>query len=126
MDNELPRITGTCKHCGQSRLIQTVGEITQERADEIASKECDCPGAKVERNRQSKIKKANEWAQQRFENTPEVISLFEEAFRSVTNHEAEKVTIKDNHSWTHVIQLDSDGYLNIKSSKKVEEEVDFS
>ena len=125
MDNELPRITETCKHCGQTRLIQTVGEISQARADEIASEQCDCQGAKVEQNRQRKIKKANEWAEQRFENTPEVISLFKEVFRSVTNNEVEKVSIKDN-SWTHVIQLDSDGYLNIKSSKKVEEEVDFS
>lgn len=126
MDNELPRMTGTCKHCGQSRIIQTIGEITQARADEMASEQCDCQGAKVEQNRQRKIKKANEWAEQRFENTPETISLFKEEIRSVTNREVEKVTIKDNHSWTHVIQLDSDGYLNIKSSKKVEEEVDFS
>lgn len=122
----LPSTMGTCKYCGQSRIIQTVGEITQAKADEIASEQCDCQGAKVEQNRQRKIKKANEWAEQRFENTPEVISLFKESIRSITNREVEKVSIKDNHSWTHVVQLDSDGYLNIKSSKKVEEEVDFS
>lgn len=122
----LPSTMGTCKYCGQSRIVQTVGEITQAKADEIASEQCDCQGAKVEQNRQRKIKKANEWAQQRFENTPEVISLFKEAIRSITNNEVEKVSIKDTHSWTHVVQLDSDGYLNIKSSKKVEEEVDFS
>lgn len=122
----LPSTMGTCKYCGQTRLVQTVGDITQAKADEIASEQCDCQGAKVEQNRQRKIKKANEWAEQRFENTPEVISLFKESIRSITNREVEKVSIKDNHSWTHVVQLDSDGYLNIKSSKKVEEEVDFS
>lgn len=125
MDNELPRIMGTCKYCGQTRIIQTIGEITQARADELASEQCDCLGAKVEQNRARKIKRADAWAENRFENTPEVLDLFRQAFRSVTNNEIDQVSIKDN-SWTHVIKLDSDGYLNIKSSKKVEEEVDFS
>lgn len=125
MDNELPRIMGTCKYCGQTRIIQTIGEITQARADELASEQCDCQGAKVEQNRARKIKRADKWAENRFENTPEVLDLFRQAFRSVTNNEIDQVSIKDN-SWTHVIKLDSDGYLNIKSSKKVEEEVDFS
>lgn len=124
-NNELPRTMGTCKYCGQSRIIQTIGEITQARADEIASEQCDCEGAKVEQNRERKIKRADEWAENRFINTPEVITLFKQAFRSVANHEVEQITIKDD-SWTHVIKIDSDGYLNIKSSKKVEEEVDFS
>ncbi len=125
MDNELPKIMGTCKYCGQTRLIQTIGEISQDKADEIASQECDCTGSKVEQNRLSKINKANEWAEQRFENNPEVLDLFREVFRSVTNNEVEKVSLKVD-SWTHNVFLDSDGYLNVKSSKKVEEEVDFS
>lgn len=125
MSEELAKIMGTCKHCGQSRIIKTEGEVSQDQADEIASEECDCPGAKVEHNRKSKINKANEWAEQRFENNPEVLDLFREVFSSVTNNEVEKVSIKVNQ-WTHNIFLDSDGYLNVKSSKKVEEEVDFS
>ena len=76
MDNELPRIMGTCKYCGQTRIIQTIGEITQARADELASEQCDCQGAKVEQNRARKIKRADEWAENRFENTPEVLDLF--------------------------------------------------
>lgn len=123
--NEFPKIMGVCRHCGQSRLIQTVGEITQDKADEMASSQCDCPEAKKLRNRQSKIHKANEWAELRFERAPEVIALFQEVFRSVTNNEVEKVSIKANE-WTHNVFLDSDGYLTVKSSKKVDEEESFT
>lgn len=125
MDNELPKIMGTCKYCGQGRLIQTIGEISQEKADEIASQECDCQGAKIEQNKVRKIARADKWAENRFCETPQVLEIFKQAFRAVTYHEVDQVSIKDN-SWNHVIKLDSDGYLNIKSTKKVEEEVDFS
>lgn len=123
--NELPTTTGTCKFCGQSRIIKTVGEVTQQEADEIATDECDCEEAKKHHNRECKIKKANEWAKLRFENTPNVLQIFSIAFRDVTNHDVESVTIKEG-DWTHKVFLNSDGYLTVKSGKKVDEEVDFA
>ena len=91
----------------------------------MATEGCDCVDAKIWQNRQSKIKKAKEWAKNRFEKTPNILSIFFEAFELITNHDIEKVAIKEG-DWTHNIFLDSDGFLNVKSSKKVEEEVDFS
>ena len=75
-DNELPRSTGTCRFCGQQRIIKTVGDITQAKADEIATNECDCTDAKVFQNRQKKIDKASDWARKRFEKTPNIQELF--------------------------------------------------
>lgn len=124
-ENEFPITTGTCKFCGQTMTVETVRDITQDKADEIATSRCTCKEAKVWQNRESKIKKAKEWATNRFERQPNLITLFEESFERVTNHDVEKVAIKES-DWTHNIFLDSDGYLNVKSSKKVEEEVDFS
>lgn len=125
MENELPLTQGTCRFCGQTKMIRTVGDITQSQADEMATEGCDCKEAKVWQNRQSKINKAKEWAKLRFEKTPNILSIFFEAFELVTNHDIEKVSIREE-DWTHNIFLDSDGFLNVKSSKKVEEEVDFS
>lgn len=124
MEN-LPLTQGTCRFCGQTKMIRTVGDITQSQADEMATEGCDCKEAKVWQNRQSKINKAKEWARLRFEHTPNILSIFFEAFELVTNHDIEKVSIREE-DWTHNIFLDSDGFLNVKSSKKVEEEVDFS
>lgn len=123
--DELPLTQGTCRFCGQTKLLKTVGDITQSQADEMATEGCDCSDAKVWQNRQSKISKAKEWARLRFERTPNILSIFFEAFELVTNHDIEKVSIREE-DWTHNIFLDSDGFLNVKSSKKVEEEVDFS
>jgi hypothetical protein len=124
-ENEFPITTGICKFCGQTMTVETVGEISQSQADEIATSRCTCKEAKVYQNRAGKIKKAREWAENRFMKAPELISLFEESFERVTNHDVEKISIKES-DWTHNIFLDSDGFLNVKSSKKVEEEVDFS
>lgn len=125
MSNEFPIKTGVCRFCGQTMTVETVGDITQSQADEMATNQCTCKEAKVWQNRESKIRKAKEWAVNRFERTPNLISLFEESFERVTNHDVEKISIKEN-DWTHSIFLDSDRFLNVKSSKKVEEEVDFS
>lgn len=125
MENELPLTQGTCRFCGQTKLLKTVGDITQSQADEMATEGCDCVDAKIWQNRQSKINKAKEWARLRFEHTPNILSIFFEAFELVTNHDIEKCSIREE-DWTHNIFLDSDGFLNVKSSKKVEEEVDFS
>lgn len=124
-ESEFPITTGTCRFCGQTMAVETAGDITQSQADEIATSRCSCKEAKVYQNRESKINRAKDWAVNRFEKQPELISLFEESFERVTNHDVEKVSIKENE-WTHNIFLDSEGFLNVKSSKKVEEEVDFS
>ena len=123
--NELPRSTGTCKHCGQPRIIQTIGDITQEQADEIATSECDCDGAKKERERERMIEQAEEWIDGRFENKPYVKPVFFCAVKSVVSHEIKEASIKEGE-WTHKIALNSDGYVVIKSSKNVNEEVSFS
>lgn len=124
-NTDLPQITGKCRFCGQLRIIETVGEITQEKADEMATDQCDCKEAKVYHNRQQKIKKANEWAHNRFEKQPNIIALFENCFEKVTNHDIKGVSIKEGE-WTHSITLDSDGFLTVKSGEKVNEEVNFS
>ena len=123
--NELPRSTGVCKHCGQTRIIKTVGEITQAKADETATSECDCDGAKVEREREKKIQKAEEWIRGRFEKKPYIQPVFFCAVKSVTNHETKEISIKEGE-WTHKISLNSEGFIIIKSSKSVNEEVSFA
>ena len=123
-NNKLPEYIATCRFCGQTRLIQTVGDTPQSELDEIATDQCDCEQAKKYHNRQQKIRKATEWANGYFENMPEVIPLFETAFKAVANFDVESVQIKAGE-WTHNITIDSDGYLVRKSGKKVTEEDSF-
>lgn len=41
---------GTCKYCGESRIIVKADKMTQEDLDNQASLECDCEGAKAEQD----------------------------------------------------------------------------
>ena len=43
----------------------------------------------------------------------------------MTNNEVENVSIKFGE-WSHKIFLDGDGYLIIKSGKKIDEEAEFA
>ncbi len=121
------RITGACKYCGQSRLIDWNEDepISQAEADERATNECDCSDASVARNRERKIQRAQEWVRNRFEGCPGVIALFDEAINETVNYEVEAISIKFGE-WTHKIFVDSEGFLTIKSGKKVDEEAQFS
>lgn len=39
---EKHKIVGYCRFCGQSRMLETGVELTQEEADEKATRLCDC------------------------------------------------------------------------------------
>ena len=120
-------ITGCCKFCGQSRIIDWNPDepISQAEADELATKDCDCQDARVMQNREKKIQRAKEWIANRFAGNPIVIQLFNEAVKAVVNNEVENVSIKFGE-WSHKIFLDGDGYLIIKSGKKIDEEAEFA
>ena len=45
---ELKEMTGTCAHCGQTKIVQAA---TQDEADHKAAIDCTCPGGDVERRK---------------------------------------------------------------------------
>lgn len=49
---------GTCRFCGQRRLVRYAGGLTQEELDKIATDECNCDGAIKERNIRYETSKA--------------------------------------------------------------------
>lgn len=123
-NDELIQITGVCKYCGQRQILQVETQITSEKANEIATSRCDCPTAKIEKNRMSKIQRANEWVDNRFEYTPEVIEFFKQAIKAIANNAADQVIIKRD-GWNYTLKLTSDNCLNVKSRKNLKEEEDF-
>lgn len=45
---ELKEMTGTCKHCGQTKIVQAA---SQDEADHKAAIDCTCPGGDAERRK---------------------------------------------------------------------------
>lgn len=61
-DRGMQECTGTCRFCGQMRVVwaKDPGEYSQEDLDRIASSECDCPGAEREAKRDALISDGKE------------------------------------------------------------------
>lgn len=41
--------TGTCVFCGQNKIVQFADNLTDEDMDKLATQECSCEGASLER-----------------------------------------------------------------------------
>ena len=61
-DRGMQECTGTCRFCGQMRVVwaKDPGEYSQEDLDRIASFECNCPGAEREAKRDALIQDGKE------------------------------------------------------------------
>lgn len=57
---KIKRVTGFCNFCSQGRLVavQDDREFTQDELNKIATDECECSGAKSEREKADKIERA--------------------------------------------------------------------
>ena len=62
MERGLKECTGTCRFCGQMRVVWTndPDEYSQDDLDRIASFECNCPGAEREAKRDALIQDGKE------------------------------------------------------------------
>lgn len=104
---------GTCKHCGQTMLIQTVGEVSQARLDEIASTTCKCAGAELQR----KIEQRKEDLERFLDKEVPEFSrpFFEETIRTMQylETEIEFISIKTSDGWTTKFNVNGDGDLVI-------------
>ena len=109
---------GFCKFCDQSQIIETVGELTQEERDEIATEKCTCAGAMEEKRRKLRREKIDAYIEKHF--SAELKSMVNEIVHQVSCMEIEKATIKYDGKQAD-IWTDSDAYLHIKV-KKVEDE----
>ena len=46
--SELKDMTGTCAHCGQSKIVKAA---SQQEADALASVDCSCPGGVLQKTK---------------------------------------------------------------------------
>lgn len=58
---------GTCRFCGQTRVINTIGDVSQDKRDEMATELCDCPGALSDARKKARSEKIKRWADKTYE-----------------------------------------------------------
>lgn len=52
---------GTCAYCGQTRVIETIGEVTQAELDVMATERCLCKEAQDEKRKKAREAKIKEF-----------------------------------------------------------------
>ncbi len=113
---------GTCRFCGQSKLVTTVGDVSQSELDMMVTDSCDCPDAKSDRRVRERKKKKDEYLESfSIEN---VRQFMQECLDAVDKWDSgiKDVQVRLDDGWTHKIYLNKDSDLKIKTTKKNEEE----
>lgn len=115
--------TGTCKFCGQTSIVETVGESTQEERDLIATERCKCPEADAERRRAERDAKIHEFIDKHFsydqqEIVEYLMSLVKKHYENGIDEFSFKSGCKQTRIW-----IDSDSYIHIKTKKTEDDEL---
>ena len=117
-ENEEVVQIGYCDFCHQGMTIQTVGEVTQERLNIIATNKCMCPEAKSERRKIERREKVNSYVENNFSEdaAPTIKALVE----IVEHGEFDQIVITHGLTgWKTTMKTDKDGYLVITKKRTV-------
>ena len=128
--SELSDKIGTCRFCGQTRVIETVGEVTQDERDQMATEMCGCPGALSEERKKARAAKIVRWIQKTYddESLQDLINrlvwhleqLYEQPESAI-----ESVTITETDGHVLTMKLNSDLDLCISRKYQEKEELKF-
>ena len=111
---------GTCAFCGQTAIIETVGEVTQAELDAMATDKCMCPEAKTERRKKERRAKIEAFINKRFSGN--MADFVRKCIEMVESFEVDKISVNYD-SKTLTIWLDSDSCLHLKIQKREDDEL---
>ena len=113
---------GTCAYCGQTRAIETIGEVTQAELDVMATERCLCQEAQTKKRKKAREAKIKEFIHKKFpyeKLAGEILVLVD----CVLDSTFEDVTIKLYKDKVVRIWKDSDNYIRIKIKRTEDDEL---
>ena len=113
---------GTCAYCGQTRTIETIGEVSQAELDEMATDRCLCSEAQSAKRKKARRAKIDEFIKKKFI-TPEMVGFMQNAIKFVEDGTFEDATIKLYGSKTVKIWMDADSFLHIRIKRTEDDEL---
>lgn len=114
-NNEL-KVQGCCMFCGQTFLMpDTVGGMTEEEKDEMATCKCSCSEAKTYVRKKERKKKIETFVKEIY--NVRLQETIKKNIQAVDDGDIDKAILKTPDGWTTTIYLDKDAYLNIKRKK---------
>ena len=112
---------GTCHYCGQTAVITTVGEIPQEKIDEMVTERCTCPEAQQAYRQKQRKEKIEQFIKKHFDEPQ--YKFIHEVIQIVEAQDVSEVTIKLADDRTVKIWLDKDYYLRMLIKHTEEDEI---
>lgn len=116
--------TGICRYCGQIRMITAPDGLSGEDYNELATEECECNEAQIQRNRRAKMEAAGLWAKNIFSQNNGQLQLMFCAIKATFDGSVDYVTIKIGKN-THKVDVDGDGMIRIKTAYRDSNEETF-
>ncbi len=111
---------GTCAFCGQTAIIETIGEVSQAELDQMATDKCMCKEAQSERRKKERKQKIKTYVEKHF--SAEKIDFINAAIAMVETFEFDKVSMNYDAK-TCTIWMDADSYLHIKIQHREDDEL---
>ena len=121
---------GCCYYCGKTAILNYPKEATQEVKNEMATKECECTQAKIERDKELEIERAKERIIQLFgsdakemgfEPMPEeeIHRLMNKIVELISNKIIRGVTIEINSETKAKLSVSAKGKINIERAQAI-------
>lgn len=108
---------GYCDFCHQGMQIETVGEVTQEQLNDIATGKCSCSEAKSYQRKLERAKKIDNYIKDNF---PEEAQECVRKLTELVETGWDSVKINNGLSgWQTTIKTNKDGYLVITKKRTV-------
>lgn len=111
---------GTCAFCGQTAIINTVGDVSQAELDAMATDKCMCKEAQSERRKKERRQKIEKYVGKHF--TKEKADFVNAAIALVEGFEFDKISMNYDAK-TCTIWMDADSYLHIKIQHREDDEL---
>lgn len=115
--NQTNMRNGICKYCGQIRMVKS--DAPSEDADTLASKECDCSGAKIQRDKDKKYEKAKRNIEIIFKRDPDTAEILNMAARKIADDEIDGIAVKCG-KMTAKISVTGKGTIKVTKQEKEE------
>lgn len=121
-DNEKKEQIGTCAYCGQTRHIETIGELSQAEVDAMVTDMCLCIDAVNAKRKKAKEAKIKEFVKKKFI-TEEMCDYIHLSIRMLTEKNIEEFQVKQYPDKVVKIWIDNDEYLHIRIKKTEDDEL---
>ena len=112
---------GKCRYCGQTAIIQTVGEISQEERDIMATNKCMCPEAQSERRKKERREAIEKFVKKNFDEY--MRHFIHRLVQMVTNNDLTEIAFVLPDERSVRIWLDAQAYIHIKVKKVTDDEL---